>query len=133
MAPIATTVESAAPTATAPPAAKSLKTGPNSSVPSKVAGSNGTAQEEPPVIDLQSGSPEQNREGQAEELKRQVIAGLKGHATLTVPGSTDRAEDVEWAYRKTLPTTLLYDEVGLKIYDQVSRRVAGRKDLTILC
>ncbi|PWN31134.1 DUF323-domain-containing protein [Jaminaea rosea] len=119
MAPIATTVESAAPTPTAPPAAKSLKTGPNSSVPSKVAGTNGTAQEEPPVVDLQSGSPEQDREGQAEELKRQVIAGLKGHATLTVPGSTDRAEDVEWAYRKTLPTTLLYDEAGLKIYDQM--------------
>ncbi|CAO1621803.1 unnamed protein product [Parajaminaea phylloscopi] len=65
-----------------------------------------------PLIDLYSGTA-------ADDLRSGVIAGLKGHDTLIVPGSTQRPEDIEWAYRKTLPTTLLYDENGLKIYDEL--------------
>lgn len=65
-----------------------------------------------PLIDLYSGTAK-------DDLKAEIISGLKGHDTLVVPGSTNRPEDVAWAYRKTLPTTILYDERGLKIYDQL--------------
>ncbi|CAO1621707.1 unnamed protein product [Sympodiomycopsis kandeliae] len=72
----------------------------------------------PPIIDLYSGQQQQQR-SEADVLKDKIIAGLKGHQTLIVPGSHNNPDDLQFVYRKTLPTEILYDEKGLKIYDQL--------------
>ncbi len=48
----------------------------------------------------------------AEPLRAQIERGLFGTAKPTVPGST--AEDKQWAYKRSVPTLVLYDEQGLR-------------------
>lgn len=47
-----------------------------------------------------------------EPLRDQIQKGLLGTDTPTVPGST--AEDQKWAYKRSVPTLVLYDEAGLR-------------------
>ena len=44
-------------------------------------------------------------------LKEEIEAGLLGNE-LVVPGPRD--EDKQWAFKRTVPTMVLYDEQGLK-------------------
>lgn len=109
MAPIATTVPDATPT----PATLAER-------PAKAAKSTHIRPESqtPPLIDLYSGQQQQSI-SEADALKEKIILGLKGHETHIVPGSTHNEQDLKFVYRKTLPTEILYDERGLKVYDQL--------------
>lgn len=109
MAPVAT-----APTTAAVPAAAAAGR-PTKALRSSGPAANGSRL--PPLVDLYSGSSGQGN--QEEDLVKQICQGLRGSDTLIVPGSVKRSQDVQWAYRKTLPTTILYDEQGLKIYDEL--------------
>lgn len=109
MAPIATTLPDTAPASTAAAPAPT---------PRKAVKSTRQSQA-PPLIDLYSGQQLASAPSEAEALKTKIIDGLKGHETLIVPGSTHNEEDLRFVYRKTLPTEILYDEKGLKIYDQL--------------
>ncbi|WVN89348.1 uncharacterized protein L203_104571 [Cryptococcus depauperatus CBS 7841] len=51
-------------------------------------------------------------------LRLEIEAGLRGTSEPTMPGS--RAEDKEWAYTKSVPTVVLYDEKGLRLYDKIT-------------
>lgn len=46
------------------------------------------------------------------QQQKQIEAGLLGSKELTVPGSTH--EDQEWAFKRSVPTVVLYDEQGLR-------------------
>lgn len=54
----------------------------------------------------------------AEPLRTQIERGLRGTHLPTVPGTTD--EDKQWAYRRSVPTVVLYDEQGLRLYDGIT-------------
>jgi hypothetical protein len=45
-------------------------------------------------------------------LRDQIETGLLGTTEPTIPGSTE--EDKKWAYTKSVPTLVLYDEQGLR-------------------
>lgn len=45
-------------------------------------------------------------------LREEIEAGLLGQDEATVPG--DREEDKEWAFKRSVPTVVLYDEQGLR-------------------
>jgi hypothetical protein len=47
-----------------------------------------------------------------EPLRDQIQRGLLGTDTPTIPGQT--AEDKKWAYKRSVPTLVLYDETGLR-------------------
>jgi hypothetical protein len=47
-----------------------------------------------------------------EPLRSQIERGLLGTTTPTVPGDTP--EDQKWAYKRSVPTVVLYDEHGLR-------------------
>ena len=51
-------------------------------------------------------------EDSGSSLKQEIEAGLIGTQELIVPGST--SEDRKWAYRRSIPTVTLYDEIGLR-------------------
>ncbi|WVR04710.1 hypothetical protein IAU60_001721 [Kwoniella sp. DSM 27419] len=57
------------------------------------------------------------QEGES-STRDQIEAGLLGTSELTVPGS--REEDKAWAYKRSVPTVVLYDEQGLRLYDQIT-------------
>lgn len=50
--------------------------------------------------------------GDSASLKDQIAAALLGSGQVTVPG--DRPEDRQWAYKRSVPTVVLYDEQGLR-------------------
>lgn len=50
--------------------------------------------------------------GDPESLRDQIERGLVGTTKASVPGAT--AEDRKWAYKRSVPTTVLYDEAGLR-------------------
>jgi tRNA-specific adenosine deaminase 2 len=89
----------------------------------KSASSSSSSGKAHPLIDLYSGSSE-GQQSQTDTLRAEILEGLKGSKTSIVPGSTEDAEDVKWAYNKTLPTMILYDEEGLRLYDEVSAELA---------
>lgn len=73
-----------------------------------------------PVIDLYSGSDDSLSNSSADDqLRREIIAGLCSDQ-LVIPGRENDPEDLKYAYRKTLPTTILYDEHGLILYDKLT-------------
>lgn len=45
-------------------------------------------------------------------LKDEIESGLLGTEHATVPGESD--EDLKWAFKRSVPTMVLYDEQGLK-------------------
>ena len=45
-------------------------------------------------------------------LREEIEAGLLGQKEATVPG--DRDEDKAWAFKRSVPTVVLYDEQGLR-------------------
>lgn len=55
---------------------------------------------------------------QGSSLREQIIDGLKGSDEWIVPG--DEPEDVDWKYKKRVPTMVLYDEKGLRLYDRIT-------------
>lgn len=117
MAPVATStapeqLSTLPPSSDTAPAPKKTAKSTSSSSPS----SGGKAH---PLIDLYSGSSE-GQQSQTDTLRAEIHEGLKGSKTSIVPGSTEDPEDVKWAYNKTLPTMILYDEEGLRLYDEVS-------------
>ncbi|PWN49665.1 hypothetical protein IE53DRAFT_317214 [Violaceomyces palustris] len=71
-----------------------------------------------PLIDLYSGS--EDVESSRDALKREIIRGLKGSDRIMVPGRENDPEDLKFAYKRTLPTTILYDEKGLILYDKLT-------------
>ncbi|PWZ01904.1 hypothetical protein BCV70DRAFT_53228 [Testicularia cyperi] len=73
-----------------------------------------------PVIDLYSGDADSlSPESTQQKLRSEIIAGLRA-STLVIPGKESDREDQNFAYRKTLPTTILYDEQGLILYDKLT-------------
>jgi len=50
--------------------------------------------------------------GEGSSLGEQIEAGLLGSKQSTVPGNTP--EDEAWAYKRSVPTVVLYDEQGLR-------------------
>lgn len=48
----------------------------------------------------------------AEPLREQIEHGLLGTSRPTVPGKT--LEDMQWSYKRSVPTVVLYDEQGLR-------------------
>jgi tRNA-specific adenosine deaminase 2 len=71
-----------------------------------------------PLIDLYSGSQASMAITDA-TLRKEIIKGLRGAETYIVPGSVDSVEDRKFAFRRTLPTTILYSERGLLLYDKL--------------
>ena len=51
-------------------------------------------------------------QGQAPTLLEEIEVGLKGTSEPVVPGNT--AEDAQWAFKRSVPTVVLYDEAGLR-------------------
>ncbi|UZJ57003.1 hypothetical protein CBS101457_006323 [Exobasidium rhododendri] len=70
----------------------------------------------PPIIDLYSGS-QASVAITDEALRKDIISGLRGTQTYIIPGNVDSKEDRGFAFRRTLPTTILYSEKGLLLYD----------------
>ena len=65
-----------------------------------------------PVVDLYSGSADSlSTDSTDDQLRRQIVAGLQA-SQLVIPGKAGDPEDLKFSYRKTLPTTILYDEQG---------------------
>ncbi|OCF38859.1 hypothetical protein I317_07367 [Kwoniella heveanensis CBS 569] len=54
----------------------------------------------------------------APSMRDQIEAGLLGTKEVTVPG--EREEDKKWAYKRSVPTVVLYDEQGLRLYDEIT-------------
>ncbi|EIW71173.1 hypothetical protein TREMEDRAFT_42626 [Tremella mesenterica DSM 1558] len=50
-------------------------------------------------------------------LKEQIEQGLTKTEKL-IPG--EKEEDEKWSYKKTIPTLVLYDEQGLRLYDKIT-------------
>lgn len=53
-----------------------------------------------------------NGDAEADSLRTQIERGLAGTDTSRVPGDTE--EDKKWAYKRSVPTVVLYDEAGLR-------------------
>ncbi|ODN79544.1 hypothetical protein L202_03501 [Cryptococcus amylolentus CBS 6039] len=51
-------------------------------------------------------------------ISREIETGLRGTPQPTVPGSTP--EDNKWAFKRSVPTVVLYDEEGLRLYDKIT-------------
>lgn len=47
-----------------------------------------------------------------EALRDQIERALIGTEEPTIPGDTE--EDKKWAYKRSVPTLVLYDEAGLR-------------------
>jgi len=45
-------------------------------------------------------------------LREEIEKGLIGNDEPTIPGDT--AEDQKWAFKRSVPTVVLYDEQGLR-------------------
>jgi hypothetical protein len=50
--------------------------------------------------------------GDQASLKDQIERALLGTGEVTVPGETE--EDKKWAFKRSVPTVVLYDEQGLR-------------------
>ncbi|ORX33987.1 hypothetical protein BD324DRAFT_584223 [Kockovaella imperatae] len=57
-------------------------------------------------------------EDASSSLKQEIEAGLIGKTEATIPGDTP--EDKSWAYTRSVPTVVLYDEMGLRLYDDIT-------------
>ncbi|GAA6059119.1 hypothetical protein JCM10212_003866 [Sporobolomyces blumeae] len=55
-------------------------------------------------------------------LREQIVAGLKGTESSTVPGATEG--DQAFAFKRSIPTMVLYSERGLEIYEQITKTKA---------
>lgn len=73
-----------------------------------------------PLIDLYSGTVNADSTASSKRLCADIIQGLKGRSALTVPGDVNNPQDLKFAFKRTLPTMILYDEQGLLFYDKVS-------------
>lgn len=51
-------------------------------------------------------------------LKEEIEAGLIGTSDPVVPGS--EPEDLKWSFKRSVPTLVLYDEQGLRLYDRIT-------------
>ena len=49
---------------------------------------------------------------QHSSLAAEIEAGLLGDGSVTTPGQT--VEDQKWSFKRSVPTVVLYDEVGLR-------------------
>ncbi|GAC96727.1 hypothetical protein PHSY_004311 [Pseudozyma hubeiensis SY62] len=75
---------------------------------------------DPPVMDLYSGSASSlSSTSTDDQLRRDIVSGLQS-TQLVIPGKENNPEDRRFAYRKILPTTILYDEQGLILYDKLT-------------
>ncbi|WVF69677.1 hypothetical protein IAT40_004456 [Kwoniella sp. CBS 6097] len=54
----------------------------------------------------------------APSMRDQIEAGLLGTKEVTIPGN--REEDKKWAYKRSVPTVVLYSEKGLRLYDEIT-------------
>ncbi|KAJ1030831.1 hypothetical protein NDA18_002061 [Ustilago nuda] len=73
-----------------------------------------------PVIDLYSGSAGSLLSTSTDvQLRLEIISGLQSNQ-LVIPGKENDPEDLKCSYTKTLPTTILYDEQGLILYDKLT-------------
>ncbi|EPQ32309.1 uncharacterized protein PFL1_00505 [Pseudozyma flocculosa PF-1] len=74
-----------------------------------------------PIIDLYSGTADSlSPESAKDKLRQDILAGLRGLDQPMIPGKENDAEDRSFAYRRTLPTVILYDEQGLLLYDKLT-------------
>ncbi|WVQ69374.1 uncharacterized protein L199_007591 [Kwoniella botswanensis] len=51
-------------------------------------------------------------------LREQIESSLKGTSDIQYPG--EREEDRQWGYKRSVPTVVLYDEEGLRLYDKIT-------------
>jgi hypothetical protein len=107
-----------APTATGN-AATNVQAAATNAPHAKAAKASGTAAaSKPTLIDLYSGS-QASVAITDEALREDIIKGLRGSQTFIIPGSVDNEQDRKFAFRRTLPTTILYSERGLLLYDEL--------------
>ncbi|ORY20909.1 hypothetical protein BCR39DRAFT_554493 [Naematelia encephala] len=59
-----------------------------------------------------------SRAGPTTSLRDEIEAGLAGRSEPIVPGN--RTEDRRWSFKRNIPTVVLYDEQGLKLYDRIT-------------
>jgi hypothetical protein len=71
-----------------------------------------------PSSDQPSSSSSSEGETPAFELKQRIIAGLRG-ANAPAQDSTAASKN-GWEYKKSIPTMVLYDEKGLRLYDAIT-------------
>ncbi|SPO19840.1 related to TAD2 - tRNA-specific adenosine deaminase 2 [Ustilago trichophora] len=98
-----------------------LKTdAPNKTMPKAPGADTAAKLSNAPVIDLYSGSAGSlSSSSTDDQLRLEIISGLQANQ-LVIPGKENDPEDLKYAYRKTLPTTILYDEQGLILYDKLT-------------
>ncbi|WRT64670.1 uncharacterized protein IL334_001604 [Kwoniella shivajii] len=51
-------------------------------------------------------------------MRDQIESGLRGSEHIQYPGETE--EDKAWGYKRSVPTLVLYDEEGLRLYDDIT-------------
>ncbi|WWC68052.1 uncharacterized protein I206_101971 [Kwoniella pini CBS 10737] len=51
-------------------------------------------------------------------IKEQIEFGLKGTNEIIYPGNEE--EDKKWGFKRSVPTLVLYDEEGLRLYDKIT-------------
>ncbi|WWC86788.1 uncharacterized protein L201_001667 [Kwoniella dendrophila CBS 6074] len=51
-------------------------------------------------------------------MRDQIETSLKGTTEIQYPGNEE--EDKEWGYKRSVPTLVLYDEEGLRLYDKIT-------------
>lgn len=64
----------------------------------------------PPTRQSSSGSPDSDTSPWS--LRSEIESALKGTDELTIPGFGE--EDKNWAFKRSVPTVVLYDEIGLR-------------------
>lgn len=70
----------------------------------------------PPTRRSSSGSPDSDTSPWS--LRSEIESALEGTDEPTIPGSGE--EDKKWAFKRSVPTVVLYDEIGLRLYDKIT-------------
>jgi hypothetical protein len=58
------------------------------------------------------GATQDNADSTRYGLRSEIEAGLLGNGETTIPGEEE--EDRQWAFKRSVPTMVLYDEQGLR-------------------
>ncbi|KAJ9122437.1 hypothetical protein QFC22_001862 [Naganishia vaughanmartiniae] len=81
----------------------------------------------PPVIVPLPNKPDDEQDdtngnaSASSDLKQRIIAGLRGTVKPN-PDSQAHSSNGEWKYEKSIPTMVLYDEKGLRLYDAITEQ-----------
>lgn len=64
------------------------------------------------TVSIHTLPPIASSSGDSASLREQIELALSGDGQSTVPG--DRPEDKQWAFKRSVPTVVLYDQEGLR-------------------